>query len=164
MVSWSPISPDLTDTQVADGAGRSASGPAHAQGPIRSTITVVTVSPVDSDILWVGTDNGNVWVSDDGGQAWTNVNPPGLSYWVTDIAADPFDEKRAVMAVTGYRQGDKLPYLRATKTLGASWSDFTGNLPQVPVNAVVADTDWRYRVFAGTDAGVYVSDNAGLLT
>ncbi|HMC83460.1 MAG TPA: hypothetical protein VKL61_09535, partial [Candidatus Polarisedimenticolia bacterium] len=143
---WIPISPDLTN---GPGTGPDVSHdprwrerPDHLQNLIEGTITVVSVSPVDRRILWAGTDDGNVWVSDDSGAAWTRVNPPGPAYWVTDLAGDPFDARTAYLSVTGYRQGDKLPYVRGTTDLGATWHDISATLPQVPINSILPDPRW----------------------
>ena len=175
--SWSAISPDLTNSPgpgAADATTAGRDGPRgaatggrpggdrdHLMSLIRGTITAVTVSPVDHRVLWAGTDDGNVWVSEDAGVTWIKVNPPGPAYWVTDIACDPFDARTAYLTVTGYRQGDTLPYVRASTDLGATWRSLGDSLPQVPVNTVVADPAWRGRVFVGTDLGVHLSDDGG---
>jgi hypothetical protein len=44
---------------------------------------------------------------------------------------------------------------------GATWSDRSGELPEVPVGAVVPDPGRRGTVFAATDAGVWRSDDDG---
>jgi hypothetical protein len=90
------------------------------------------------------------------------VNPPGPAYWVTDIVPDPFDAHTAYLSVTGYRSDDSLPYFRVSHDLGATWEDRSAGLPQVPVNAVLPDTDWRGRLFIGTDIGVEYSDDGGI--
>ena len=163
--SWAPISPDLTGGIGAAAAlTRRREGrqdPDHLMNLINGTITVVTVSPVDRRVLWAGTDDGNVWVSNDAGSTWSRVNPPGPAYWVTDIAGDPFDARAAYLSVTGYRQGDRLPYLRGTGDMGATWKDLSGNLPAVPVNTILPDPEWRGRLFVGSDLGVHVSDDGG---
>ncbi|NIP56970.1 MAG: hypothetical protein GWM92_13315, partial [Gemmatimonadetes bacterium] len=43
-------------------------------------ITTISQSPLDADVLWVGTDDGNVQVSRDGGGTWRNVagSVPGV--------------------------------------------------------------------------------------
>jgi hypothetical protein len=122
---------------------------------------VVAPSPVDDRILWAGTDDGNVWVSGNSGSFWQQVNPAGPAYWVTDIAGDPFDASTAYLAVSGYRQGDRLPYVRVTRDLGATWADLSGTLPQVPINTILPDPAWRGRLFVGSDLGVHLSDDGG---
>ncbi len=165
-LSWISISPDLTG---GPGPGPDVSGDPdwrnrfdHLQDLIRGTVTVVSVSPVDTRILWAGTDDGNVWVTDNAGTSWTQVNPPGTAYWVTDIACDPFEASAAYLTVTGFRQGDRLPYVRVTRDLGATWMDLGGTLPQVPVNTIVPDPAWRGRLFAGSDLGAHMSDDGGV--
>ncbi|OLC54281.1 MAG: hypothetical protein AUH92_04370 [Acidobacteria bacterium 13_1_40CM_4_69_4] len=162
---WSPISPDLTGgTGAAVAVSRdpdTGPGPDHLKNLVTGTITVVGVSPADHRVLWAGTDDGNVWVSGDFGSTWSKVNPPGPAYWVTDIAGDPFDARAAYLSVTGYRQGDSLPYVRATADLGATWRDLSGALPRVPINCILPDSDWRGRLYAGSDIGVHLSDDGG---
>jgi photosystem II stability/assembly factor-like uncharacterized protein len=156
-VSWTAISPDLTN------------GPAfapdvpddHGDHPIPGTVTAIGVSGVSDAVLWAGTDDGNVWVSTNSGALWTKVNPPGVAYWVTEIAPDPFDADGAYLSVSGYRSDDRAPYLRVTHDLGATWDDVSAGLPQVPVSSVTPDPAWRGRIFAGTDVGVYLSDDLG---
>src|SRR5437667_425388 len=79
---WAAISPDLTRN---DKTKRVTSG-----GPINydisgaetyNTILTVNLAPTDSNVIWVGTDDGLVRVTRDGGKTWTNVSGhfPGLT-------------------------------------------------------------------------------------
>ena len=163
-VSWTAISPVLPGHADVDGGGAGDTedpARAHTQNLIRETITVVRSSAVDDRIIWAGTDDGHVWVTDDLGTTWNDVTPPGTEYWVTDIAPDPFDARQAYLTVTGYRQGDRLPYVRKTSDLGATWQEISAGLPQVPTNTVIADPEWRGQVFVGTDLGMYLTDDGG---
>jgi hypothetical protein len=105
------------------------------------------------------------WItsSSNAGSIWTKVNPPGPAYWVTELAPDPFDVDGAYLSVSGYRSDDRSPYLRVTHDLGTTWQDLSATLPQVPVNSVAPDPAWRGRLYAGTDVGVYLSDDGGLV-
>ena len=167
-LSWVPISGDLSNGHPfhADGtgaiSGEEGANLAHLQNLADGTITVVNVSSVNPGILWAGTDDGNVWVSDDAGAAWRKVNPAGPPYWVTDIEPSRFDAATAFLTVTGYRSGDRLPYVRVTRDLGGTWQDISAGLPQVPVSTVLPSSEWRGRVFVGNDVGVFLSDNDGL--
>ncbi len=164
-VTWSPISPDLDQDP---GGGKSIDekrdgfddSHAHTQSLLRRTITAVAVSPVDGDVIWGGTDTGHVWVTDDGGATWSFVTPPE-HLWVTEIRCDPFDARTAYLSVTGYRQGDRTPYLRVTTDLGQTWRDISAGLPQLPVNAIQLDPRGRGRIFVGTEIGVFTSDDGG---
>jgi len=164
--NWTAISGDLSNghpSRFDDGGDPAEDGDlAHLQNLIDGTITVIAVSKFDSTVLWAGTDDGNVWVSANTGGNWTQVNPPGFPYWVTDIETSPFDAQTAYLTVTGYRQGDKLPYVRVTRDLGQTWDDLSGGLPQVPVSAILPSLQWRGRLFVGNDLGVLMSDDDGL--
>ena len=131
-----PISGDLSDHEPTED---------HGAEPIQGTITAIGISPLDSDIVWAGTDDGNVWVSDDAGSSWTQVDPPGPSYWVTGFAPDPFDADAVWLTHTGYRLNDTLPYMRHSGDLGRSWQDLDAGLPQIPLNDVVAD-QWPHGI------------------
>jgi len=153
--SWVAVSGDLSDH------ARAGSGEDHGQEPIQGTITAIAVSPLDSDVVWAGTDDGNVWVSDDAGASWLQVDPPGPNYWVTGFAPDPFDADAVWLTHTGYRLDDTLPYVRHSPDLGRTWQDLAAGLPQVPLNDVVADPDQPGRLFAASDIGVFHSEDGG---
>jgi photosystem II stability/assembly factor-like uncharacterized protein len=166
-VSWTAVSQDLSN---GPGSGPNVSDNPewretydHGQSPIQGTVTAIAVSPRNSNIIWAGTDDGNVWVSDDFGSVWNLVTPPGPVYWVTEIHADPDDDSRAYMTVTGYRSDDTLPYIRMTEDLGATWTDLSSGtgLPQLPLNSVVRDPAWKGRLFVASDIGVHVSEDDG---
>ena len=38
-----------------------------------TTIFTIAESPLDENVIWVGTDDGNVQVTQDGGKTWTNT-------------------------------------------------------------------------------------------
>jgi len=40
-----------------------------------------------------------------------------------------------------------------------SWADKTGNLPDIPVDSIIVNPKWSQQVFAGTDWGLYYTDN-----
>ena len=44
---------------------------------------------------------------------------------------------------------------------GKTWKDRSGNLPDIPVNAIVVDPQNLQSVFAATDHGVYRTQNSG---
>ncbi|HJQ98016.1 MAG TPA: hypothetical protein VJ826_06845, partial [Candidatus Polarisedimenticolaceae bacterium] len=165
--NWTPISGDLTDGPPAHLLPPSdvedALPAAHLENVVEGTITTIAASGVDSGVVWAGTDDGNVWVTQNGGSTWSRVDVPGRSEWVTRVEADPFSASTGYVAYSGYRHGSRLPRLFRTVDLGATWTDISAGLPDVPVNGINADPDpaMRGRLFAATDAGVYVSDDYG---
>lgn len=143
--SWVPVSPDLTD------------GPQPRLG----TITTIGVSPVDNDVIWVGTDDANVWVSADYGSSWSNVSA-GLPYrWVTRVVPDPVDPQVAYVTFSGLKWVDPQPHVFRTTDAGQNWSDISANLPDAPVNGFAVDPLRPNLLFVGSDLGAYYSVDTG---
>ncbi len=165
--NWTAISADLSNGQPIAAEGEAGgipdrSGRAHLASTVDGTVTTIAVSPLDGNILWVGTDDGNVWVTTNQGGAWTQVDVPGRTEWVTRVEADPFSSQSAYATFSGYRNGSKQPRVFRTTNLGNTWTDIGGDLPDAPVNCLNADPLWLGRLFACTDIGVYVTDDWGV--
>ena len=146
--SWSAISPDLTENN------------SPSVTPF-GTITTISVSPVNDQILYVGTDNGNVQVSPDGGITWTLVSTSLPNRWVTSVAADPADENTAYVTYSGYRFGESVAHIYKTENLGATWTPISGDLPDMPVNDLII-TPALGHLYIASDIGVFYSTDQGL--
>ncbi len=147
---WNVISPDLTN------------GPGQ-YNQTYGTVTTLAVSPVNDQVIYAGTDDGNVWVTQDDGGNWTKIsNPMQLPVrWVTRVAADPHIEAAAYVTFSGYRYDDYLPHIFRTTDFGQNWSDISGDLPDVPVNDIIVDPTVDSALYIATDVGVFVSWNMG---
>jgi photosystem II stability/assembly factor-like uncharacterized protein len=164
--NWNAISGDLTDGPPAsalNASDRKVVGAWHLASVVGGTVTTLAVSSVDTNIVWAGTDDGHVWVTQNGGSAWVKVDVPGRSEWVTRVETDPFSSAVAYVTFSGYRNGSRLPRIFRTTNLGGSWTDISGDLPDVPLNGVNADPDpaMKGRLFVCSDLGVYVTDDYG---
>src|SRR6185503_10615029 len=95
---------------------------------IFGTITTISVSPFNDDIIYVGTDDGNVQVTLNGGMTWTSVSSSLPDRWVTSIAASPNDENSAYVTLSGFRFGEAIGHIYKTNNLGVEWSDISGDL------------------------------------
>lgn len=146
--SWTPISPDLTN------------GSTGTNGLVFGTITSLSVSALDNQVIWVGTDDGNVWVSTNGGTTWTSLSADLPERWVTSITADPNDPASAYLTFSGYRFGTNMSHVYFTDDYGATWQDLNGDLPDIPVNDLVIHPD-NGTLFLATDIGVFFSENNG---
>jgi photosystem II stability/assembly factor-like uncharacterized protein len=145
---WAPISGNLT-------------GPEDPGNLTYGTMTSIAVSPVDTQVIWVGTDNGLVWKTADEGGEWISVNAGLPNRWVTRLAADPVDAETAYVTFSGYRLNEYLPHVFKTTDGGTSWQDISNGLPEVPVNELIIDPDSPDHLYLTNDVGVYVSYNAG---
>ncbi|MEZ5059684.1 MAG: T9SS type A sorting domain-containing protein [Saprospiraceae bacterium] len=147
-VSWRPISPDLTN-----GPGTNLTF---------GTVSTITVSPVNNQIIYAGTDDGNVWVSIDGGGNWEKVSGGLPQRWVTAVEADPFDEATAYLTFSGYRNNSYLPHVYRTRDYGQTWENIGQSIPEAPANDIVPDPANVDRLFLATDFGVYETADGGV--
>jgi hypothetical protein len=125
-----------------------------------------------SNVVYAGTDGfgpliptipsgGHIWVTTnaaDGSSTWTDqtgqINPSNFP--ISGIAIDNSDTSGQTAYVT--IMGFHVSHVWQTKNAGLSWADFTGNLPDAPVNAVLVDASTSPSVvYVGTDVGVFSS-------
>lgn len=146
--SWTAISPDLTN-----GAGQ--------YNQMYGTTTTITVSPLNQDVIYAGTDDANVWVSQNNGGNWTKISENLPKRWVTRVAADPFEESTAYITLSGYRYDEYLPHIFRTTDFGENWTDISGDLPEAPINDIIIDPVNDSVLYVATDVGVFGSVNLG---
>ncbi len=164
---WEVISPDLTRND------KSKQGPTG--GPITKdnssieyydTIFTIAESPVKKGVIWVGSDDGLVHVTEDGGKHWDNVTPKDLPQWiqVNSIEASPFAAGTAYFAATLYKLDDFRPYLYKTTDYGKTWMRIDSGIPPGAFTRVIReDPNRRDLLVAGTETGMFVSFNGGML-
>jgi len=119
---------------------------------------------VQKDLIWAGTDDGLVHLTRDGGQHWENVTPKAMPEWgtVSMIEASQKEAGTAYMAVERHKMDDFAPYVLKTTDFGKSWKVLVNGLPANDyVHAVRVDPNHAGLLFAGTEAGVYVSFDDG---
>ena len=163
--SWEQISPDLTRKtfDVSETVGKFRSQPS-AQPTQRGVIYTVAPSPLDVNLIWVGTDDGLIHRTTDGGAHWTDVTPKQLKPWqkVSLIDAGHFDKNTAYAAVNTLRLDDLRPHIFRTHDGGATWTEVTGGLPNNEnTNVVREDPERKGLLFAGTERAVHVSFDDG---
>jgi len=171
--SWKIISPDLT-TNNPDKQNYWNSGGLTWEnfgGVTHTTIIVIAPSPLDSNVIWVGTDDGNIQVTKDGGKSWKNVtkkllkrgkNTPKEGFWVSSIEPSHFSATEAFVSVNDYRRGDKAAYLYHTKNMGKSWQSLSTDNVRGPGHFIEQDSEVPKLLFWGTEYGLYISLDAGV--
>jgi photosystem II stability/assembly factor-like uncharacterized protein len=128
-------------------------------------ITVLAESPVDPQVLWVGTDDGNLQMSRNGGRTWTersgNVRGVRDGTYVSRIVASRSGAGIAYVAFDAHRDGDFEPYIFRTTNFGETWTPLVDGLPSGSVNSMVEHPDNPNVMFVGTEHGLFVSTTAG---
>ncbi len=144
--NWNPISPDLTN---GSGTGN--------YPDVYVTITTIANAASDTNVIYIGTDDGNVQVTTNGGGTWNLISSSLPLRWVTHIEVDPRDALSAYATLSGYRYHDSMSHVYHTADGGSTWNDIGANLPDVPVNDIVPDTIFQ-TLYLCTDIGVFSSD------
>ncbi|MBV9437561.1 MAG: glycoside hydrolase [Acidobacteria bacterium] len=163
--SWDTISPDLTrpDPGSPPNLGIFA-GSDPQNGKHRGVIYSIAPSPQDTNVIWIGTDDGWVQVTRDGGKNWQNVTPPEMTAWskVAQLDAGHVDTQTAYAAVNRLRLDDLHPYIYRTHDGGKNWQKIVNGLPDnAPVNVVREDPEKKGLLFAGTETSIWVSFDDG---
>lgn len=136
-----PITEDLTK------------GPGEGNRPF-NTLTDIDIPTVDSNVIWVGADDGSVQVSEDRGQTWIRVNESLPNRWITSVTAHPLERETAYVTLSGFYDEDLHPHVFRTTDLGRTWTDITANLPDTPVNDLLLFDNF---LIIASDIGVFVS-------
>ena len=103
-------------------AGRYASGVTPAP---MGTLTALSPSPLDENLLWAGTDDGNIQVMTGAARTWTNVTPAAVKPWtrIFNIEAGHFNKLTAYAAANTFRLDDLNPHLFRTHDGGKTWTE-----------------------------------------
>ena len=124
--NWKIISPDLTTNDkslrnTSDGGGLTNS---NTGGENHFTIITISDTPLDTSVIWVGTDDGNVQITMDKGVHWKNVknNINGIpkKIWVSRVEASKHEKGRAFVSFDNHRLDDNKPYVFMTNDYGKS--------------------------------------------
>ena len=132
-----------------------------------NTITSLSESPIDENIIFAGTDDGYIQYTTTGGASWTKVNVSTLSgvpntAFVNDIKADLHSTNIAYVALDNHKFGDYNPYVYKTTNGGKTWSAITNGLPKGTLTwRLVQDHVNKDLLFLATEYGIYVSFNQG---
>jgi photosystem II stability/assembly factor-like uncharacterized protein len=126
-----------------------------------NTITTIDVARSDSQVIYVGTGDGNLWGTTNTGQTWTSLSDGLPDRWVTRVTVDPANAAVAYVTFSGYRWNEFYPHIFRTTDYGQSWTGIHSNLPDMPINDVVVDFHDNSILYIATDYGVYFSDDLG---
>ena len=143
---WEVISPDLTNGET-DG--------------LSQTISTLHQSPLDGDILYVGTTDGNMWRTRNGGTSWEPLSGLPKRYF-TEVVASADVRERVFATVSGYRDNENTSHVFQSNDNGETWESIAGNLPPLAINAMQVIPGYDDKIlFVGTDGGVYGTTDGG---
>lgn len=157
----------------------STSGTANAtvsQAPLVSGVALssIAISPQDDNYRIVGLNNGALFFTTTGSSTLTTLDPTGggsviPDFYVGRLAFDPANKNTVYIALGNYAGGTsaaqshlwKVTNLNTTPVITAANGSGDFVMPDVPVNGLVVDPADTTNVYAGTDIGVFISQDRG---
>jgi len=162
-MSWTRISGDLTRQTWAVPANTGKYGANVTPSPAGS-VTALSPSPLDVNVLWAGTDDGHIQVMTGPTGKWTNVTPAAIKPWtrIFNIEAGHFSTLTAYAAANTLRLDDLTPHFWRTHDGGKTWTEInTGIAPGAAANSIREDPRVKGLLYAATDTQVWVSFDDG---
>ena len=167
--SWQRISPDLTtndpNRQQQEKTGGLTIDNSTAEN--NTTIYAIAESPLNPDIIWVGTDDGLLHLTSDAGKTWVNVTPniPGLpsGNWVSSVEPGRFDEATLFVTFDNHRTGDMKPYVFKSDDFGKTFISLSDKNIEGYCFRILQDPVNPDLLFLGTEFGLYASIDGGQL-
>lgn len=123
-------------------------------------VTALDVVGDGSGPAWVGGSRGDVLFSEDGGATFARRTDGLPAAIVTAIRSVSADGRTAYVAFGGYL-GAPSRHVFVTTDGGLSWRNVSGEIPDVPVTALVTAPADPLELVAATDVGVFRSTNGG---
>jgi photosystem II stability/assembly factor-like uncharacterized protein len=139
-------------------------------------MSAIGIAPTDDAIRLVGSSGGALFGTVTGASLLTDFDSSGVipPEYISRIVIDPSDSATAyvTLATFGVTNVWKTTTLspvagkeRSDENVSSTWVAAAGTgmtgLPLVPVNAFVVDPTDSFRLYAGTDIGVYTSPDGG---
>jgi hypothetical protein len=155
--SWRAASPNLTKNTLGN----------------RSFINQLSFAVSDTTVAIVGTNDGNVQYGFNLGQVvpsatWVNVtggNAVLPNRPVLDVATDPATPVIGYAAVGGFdantpaTPGHVFQVVCTSGCASFTWTNKSGNLPDIPADSILANPRFPQQVFVGTDWGLYFTND-----
>lgn len=127
-------------------------------------ISAIGIAPTNDNIRLVGLRTGGIWGTTNGSVNLTNLDPNNVvpNVFVARAAIDPTNANTAYVTLSAF---GVTSVWKTTSLTAPNWTPAGGSgetaIPQVPVNAFVIDPANSNRLIAGTDIGVYSSEDGG---
>ncbi len=154
---WATVNSAGTWTQVSN---------ALATTKVSALAIANSASPF---LAFAGTTDGHIYICTAlnpaaGINTWTDISPFGnnLAY-VRRITIDPTNQQNIYACYSGYNNNNVFPtkHIWFSSNQGTTWTDISGDLPDVPVHTLLVDNLNNSTLYIGTEIGIYQSTNGG---
>lgn len=171
--TWQVLSDDLTcqiDRNTLKVMGRVQSMDAVAKNASTSpygTIVAFAESPLNENLLYVGTDDGLIQLTSDGGKTWTKIDVNNIKgapqrTYVNYLLASQHNENVVYAIFNHHKYGDFKPYVYKSNDKGKSWTAISNNLPERgSAYSIAEDHVDPNLLFVGTEFSCFFTNNSG---
>lgn len=140
----------------------------------RSFINQLAYAVSDPSVAIVGTNDGNVQYGFNLGTGvanqaiWVNVTDGNTTLPnrpIMDVVTDPLNPLIGYASIGGFDQntpttpGHVYRIECSAQCASFTWTDKSGNLPNIPANSIITNPNQPAQVFVGTDWGLYYTDD-----
>ncbi|MEO8032814.1 MAG: hypothetical protein ABI837_00135 [Acidobacteriota bacterium] len=135
-----------------------------ASAPLNGQVSAVAITPGNPDRVFAGTTTGDIVSNDRATEAvpatpWKVVRP--RAGWVSSITIDPTNSATMYATYAGFGGVHIWRSLDGASTWAPLDGEGDGVLPDVPVHSLAVDPTRPSRLYAGSDLGIFVSNDGG---
>ncbi|MEN8248626.1 MAG: sialidase family protein, partial [Bacteroidota bacterium] len=169
--SWEVISDDITaqiDRNKLPVMGRIWGMDAVMKNGSTSqygTIVAMDESPLDENLIIIGTDDGLIQITENGGQSWrktSSFSGVPLNTYVNMVLPSQHNKNVIYACFNDHKRGNFKPYVYKSSDKGATWKSITANLPDRGHSFAIAEDHVDPNLlFVGTEFGVFFTNNGG---
>jgi hypothetical protein len=126
-------------------------------GSITGTNKVVALALTAANSNYIYAVKSNLFFVSTNGTSFTNrtAGLPVSSASITSVTASSTNANEVWVSFSGYASGEKVYY---SSDAGVTWTNVSGNLPNLPVNCVSYRPGSNSEIYVGADVGVFVKD------
>jgi len=121
---------------------------------VGGSISAIGISATDINKIYLGTSNGRILATTNNGANWTVTT--GYQY-ISDLVVDNTNDE-ICYATLGGTSG---VHVLKSIDYGHSWTNISGDIPNIAANSIIMKTVPSRILFVGTDIGVFKSTNEG---
>ncbi len=115
---------------------------------------IAAVPTTNGQTIWAA-KGGTLYKTINGGTSWV-AQAGGLPNGnISDIVVHPTDVNKAWVTFSGFSNSIKV---YGTSDQGATWTNLSGSVPNIPVNCIAIDKNGNDALYIGTDVGVFFKD------
>ncbi len=138
--------------------------------PAGSTfVSAIAVAPGNSDLIYVGQDDGVIQKTTNGTAttpSWSDVDNnsstnPLPNRYITRIYVDPANNNTVYVTLGGYSYDNLWKSADGGNTFVSVSGSGATSLPPAPIRGIVRHPRSALRLYAGTDVGLYESEDGG---